>query len=120
MNGPRQCVSCGLAPLVSRQYAERWDLSPARVHYGRGQCTPCGCRSRRRGERGSLALTRRPALRRERTTWPRDELVAEVRCLRRVHGLSLEEVADKLGVRVASIERAFQRAGLPGGKRCGL
>lgn len=63
--------------------------------------------------------TRPRVSRPERTTWAGDDLIAEVQYCRRVLGLDLAEVAGRLGMRPASIERAFQRAGLPGGRDCG-
>lgn len=90
-----------------------------RVHRARGLCCDCYEYLRKRKALESFPRERAEPEPSPRTTWAQDALIAEVRTLRRVHGLTLSAAAARLGMREESIARAFQRAGLPGGRDCG-
>jgi hypothetical protein len=100
VSGGRQCVSCGLAPLVSRRYARTWDLPRYRIHYGRGLCTPCGESLNRRGLLDEF----------ERSTRRSVDLVEDALILRARHpGMTWAEIARQLGVTAAALSKARER-----------
>jgi hypothetical protein len=90
-----RCTACQNGPLVSWRTP---GVPESRKHAAHGLCRLCYKRFRRRAQ--------------PRTTWRNEDLRAEVTFLLG-QGSSLVAIADQLGMRPASIARAFQRAGQP-------
>jgi hypothetical protein len=99
---PKLCVDCSVPMVPQRAYnAARsyWRALGYRLHRGRRLCGRCWSGRVRAGTLNQV----------ERITWPRGALLDEYRMLSS-QGHSVAQVAERLGVRYAALDRALCRA----------